>query len=90
MSFGIIVFIIGNCGKGVHLRLINTDSFIMHNKTEDFYKDIANEVKKRFESSNYKVDSPLGMGEKQKVLDMMKNQLGVLLMKEFICLRPKK
>ena len=63
-----------NCiHKGVHLRLINTDSFIMHNKTEDFYKDIANEVKKRFDSSNYKVDSPLGMGEKQKVLDMMKN-----------------
>ena len=89
MSFGRIAFIIENCGKGVHLRLINTDSFIMYNKTEDFYKDIANEVKKRFDTSNYKVDSPLAMGEKKKVLDMMKNQLGVVLMKEFIRLRPK-
>ena len=89
MSFGRIAFIIENCGKGVHLRLINTDSFIMYNKTEDFYKDIAIEVKKRFDTSNYKVDSPLEMGEKQKVLNMMKNQLGVVLMKEFICLRPK-
>ena len=30
----------------VKLRYVDTDSFIMHNKTEDFYKDIANDVGK--------------------------------------------
>ena len=29
---------------------MDTDSFIMHIKTEDFYKDIANDVEKRFET----------------------------------------
>ena len=30
----------------VKLRYMDTDSFIMHIKTEDFYKDIANDVEK--------------------------------------------
>ena len=32
---------------------MDTDSFIMHIKTEDFYKDIADDVEKRFDKSNY-------------------------------------
>ena len=32
---------------------MDTDSFIMNIKTEDFYKDIANDVEKRFDISNY-------------------------------------
>ena len=36
------------------------DSFIIHLKTEDFYKDIADDVKKiRYDTSNYEVDRPL-------------------------------
>ena len=31
----------------------DTDSFIIHIKTEDFYKDIANDVEKQFDTSNY-------------------------------------
>ena len=34
----------------------DTDSFIIHIKTEDFYKDIANDVEKRFDTSNYEVN----------------------------------
>ena len=34
-------------GDNVKLCHMNTDSFIMHIKTEDFYKDIANNVKKK-------------------------------------------
>ena len=34
-------------GDNVKLCHMYTDSFIMHIKTEDFYKDIANNVKKR-------------------------------------------
>ena len=38
---------------------MGTDSFIMHIKTEDFYEDIANDVEKRFDTSNYEVNRPL-------------------------------
>ena len=40
-------------GDNVKLCYMDTDSFIMHIKTEDFYKDIANDVEKRFDPSNY-------------------------------------
>ena len=45
-------------GDNVKLCYMDTDSFIMHIKTEDFYKDIANDVKKRFDTSNYEVNRP--------------------------------
>ena len=35
------------------LCYIDTDSFIIHIKTENVYKDIAHDVKKRFDTSNY-------------------------------------
>ena len=41
------------------LCYMDTGSFIIHIKTEDFYKDIADDVKNRFDTSNYKVDRPL-------------------------------
>ena len=43
----------------VKLCYMDTDSFIMHIKTIDFYKDIANDVEKRFDTSNYEVNRPL-------------------------------
>ena len=33
-------------GDNVKLCYMDTDSFIMHIKTEDFYKDIANDIEK--------------------------------------------
>ena len=35
---------------------MDTDSFIIHFKSKDFYKDIANYVKKWFDTSNYRGD----------------------------------
>ena len=43
----------------VKLCYLDTDSFIMHIKTEDFFEDIANDVEKRFDASNYEVSRPL-------------------------------
>ena len=43
-------------GDDIKLYYMDTDSFIMHIKTEDFYKDIANDVEKRFDTSNYEVN----------------------------------
>ena len=40
----------------VKLCYMDTDSFIMHIKTKDFYKDIADDVEKRFAISNYEVN----------------------------------
>ena len=37
-------------GHNVKLCYMDTDSFIMHIKTEDFYKDIADDVEKRFDT----------------------------------------
>ena len=33
---------------------MDTDSFIMHIRREDFYKDIVNDVEKRLDTSNLK------------------------------------
>ena len=41
----------------VRLSYMVTDSFIMNIKTNDFYKDIANDVKNRFDTSNYEVNT---------------------------------
>ena len=40
-------------GKNSQLCYMDTDSLIYHIKTEDFYKDIAGDVKSRFDTSNY-------------------------------------
>ena len=52
----------------VKLCYMDTDSFIMNIKTEDFYKDISNDVEKRFDTSNFEVDRPLSTGKNKKVI----------------------
>ena len=61
----------------------------MHIKTEDFYKDIANDVEKIFDTSNYEVNRPLPTGKNKKVIGLMKDELGRKIMTEFVALRPK-
>ena len=49
--------------------LHGTDSFIINIKTEDFYKDIASDVERRFDTSNYdkndKRPLPIGINKKK-------------------------
>ena len=40
------------------------------------YKDIAEDFKTRFYTSNYELDRPLPKRIKKEVIDLMKNQLG--------------
>ena len=54
------------CDDNMKLCYMDTDSFIMYIKTEDFYKDIANDVEKRFDTSNYEVNRPLPTGKNKK------------------------
>ena len=73
----------------VKLCYMDTDSFVMNIKTNDFYKDIVNDVEKRFDTSNYKVNRPLPIGKNKKVIGLMKDELGGKIITEFVTLRPK-
>ena len=67
------------------------DSFIMRIKTDDFYKDINNDVDKWFDTSNYdKNDTrPLEIGKNKKVLGKFKDELDGKIMTKFCALRAK-
>ena len=69
----------------------DTDSLVYDIKTEDFYEDIANDVKARFDTSGYsKTDFRLlPIGLNKKVIELMKDELGGKIMTEFLALRPK-
>ena len=73
----------------IRLCYMDTDSFIMHIKTEDFYKDIADDVEKKYDTSSYTVERPLPVGKNKNMIGMMKDELGGKIMKEFIRLRRK-
>ena len=73
----------------VRLCYMNTDSFVMHIKTNDFYKDISHDVYNRFDTSNYGINGPLPIGKNKKVIGLMKNELGGEIIAEFIALKPK-
>ena len=68
---------------------MDTGSFIINIKTEDFSEDIANDVEKRFDTSNYDVNRPLPKGRNKKVVGLMKDELEGKIMTEFAALRPK-
>ena len=76
-------------GDNEKLCYMDTDSVIVHNKTKDFHKDIANDVEKRFDTSNYEVNRPLPTGKNKKVIRLMKDELGGKIMTKFVALRPK-
>ena len=76
-------------GDMIKLCYMDTDSLIMNIKTKDFYKDIAQDVEERFDTSNYDVDRPLPKGKNKKVIGLMKDELGGRIITEFVALRPK-
>ena len=45
---------------------MDTDSLIPLTKTKDFYEDIADDVEKKLDMSNYEVDRPLPTGKNKK------------------------
>ena len=46
------------------LHYMDTDSFIIHIKTENVYECIADDVKKGFDTSNYTINRPFPIGKK--------------------------
>ena len=78
-------------GDKTRLCYMDTESFVMHIKTEDFHKDIAGDVERWFDTSNYdkKDKRPLPIGKNKKVIGMFKDKLGGKIMTEFCALRAK-
>ena len=70
---------------------MNTDSLVYHIKTKDFYAEISNNVEERFDMSRHNKENtkPLPIGKNNKVIGLMKDELGDAIMTEFMALRPK-
>ena len=73
------------------LCYMDTDPLIYDIETEDFYKDIADDVENRFDTSGCRNNGsrPLSVGKNKKVIGLMKDELGGEIMSEFVALRPK-
>ena len=75
--------------QNVKLYYMDTASFIIHIKTENVYKVIADDVEKRLDTSNYEVNRPLPTGKHKKVIGLMKDELRGKIMTEFVALGSK-
>ena len=71
------------------LCYMDTGSFIVHIKSKDVYEGIANDVGKRFDTSNYEIKRPLTKAQKEKVIGLMKKELCGKVMTEFAGSSPK-
>ena len=78
-------------GDRAKLWYTDTDSFVIDIKTKDFYKDIANDVEKWFDISNYEEDDKrlLPICKNKKEIGFFKDELGGKIMKVFSGLRAK-
>ena len=78
-------------GDRIRLYCTDTDTFIMHIKTDDFYKDISADVDKWFDTSNFNKNDnrPLEIGRNKKVLGKFKDEIGGKIMTKFVALRAK-
>ena len=76
-------------GENAKLCYMDTGSFIAHLKTDDIYKDIAEDVERIFDTSNFELDRPLSKGKNKKLIELMKGELCGQIMKEIFGLRVK-
>ena len=78
-------------GDKAKLLISDTDSLMYEIETEDFYKDISEDIKNRFDASDYPENHPSGIptGINKKVLGMFKDEAAGKIIKEFVGLRAK-
>ena len=69
-------------GDRTRLQYMDADSFIIHIITKDFYKDIANDVGRWFDTSNYDENDgrPRPIGKNKKTIGLFKDKLGGKIM----------
>ena len=66
-----------------NLCYMNTGSFIVYINTNYIYKDIAEDVETKFDTSNYELDRPLQKWTNKKIIGLMKGELGEKFMTKF-------
>ena len=78
-------------GDKIRLCYTDTDIFIMHIKTDDFYKGISADVDKWFDTSNFNKNDnrPLEIGKNKNILGKFKDELGGQIMTKLCALRAK-
>ena len=69
-------------GDRTRLQYMDADSFVIHIITKDFYKDLANDVGRWFDTSNYDEndDRPRPIGKNKKTIGLFKDKLGGKIM----------
>ena len=68
---------------------MDTESFIIYIKTDYIYKDVAENVETRFDTSNYELDRPLPKGKNIKVIGLMEDELVGKIVAKFVRLSAK-
>ena len=78
-------------GDKVKLCYMDTDSFAMMIETDDFFKDINNDVEKWFDTSTFdKNDNrTLLINKNKKVIGKFKDELGGKIISDFVLLKLK-
>ena len=78
-------------GDKAKLCYTDTDSFIIHIITEEFFENISNDVEIWYDTSNYDENDkrPLSIGKNKKVIGLFKDELGGKLWKNFVRLEQK-
>ena len=58
------------------LCFIDTHSYIVHVKADDIYKDIAEDLETRFDTSDFELDRSFTEEINKKVIELIKDELG--------------
>ena len=78
-------------GNKAKLLFTDTDCLMYEIQTENFYKDISEDVKDKFDTSDYPPDHPSGIpdGFNKMVIGMFKDEAKGKIIDEFVGLRAK-
>lgn len=75
-------------GDNIKLAYTDTDSFVIHTKTEDIYSDFKT-ISHNMDFSDYPTDNPLHNLTNKKRLGCFKDEVNGKIISEFIGLKPK-
>ena len=84
-------YILPKYGEKVKVIFTDTDSLCYEIETEDFFKDISNDVEETFDTSDFDKNHPSGIptGKNKKVPGLMKDEACEKIIEEFVGLRAK-
>ena len=63
---------------------MDTNSFIAHVKTDDIYKDIAEDLETRFDTSNFELGRQLPKEKNKKLIGLIKDILSGQIRKDLL------